>query len=204
MNLHDDPRLTAYALGELDDNECAEIEALLENNADTREELEIIRTTAHLLEVELQQEPVTQLTEEQRKEVEAAIGGTTKTATRSRGWKRVIWLSKFALAASFLHGPAPIAGRIIYKHSPSGKVCGVLCGFGLGRKSAAVRFHGNRGGQYADPSPFRPGGEVQPTGRCRTVPNHRYQRACGETYGFPVSRRHSVVGSRRFTECAGC
>jgi Ca-activated chloride channel family protein len=44
---HDDPRLTAYALGELDPAETADVEALLANHEEARKLVEEIRQTAH-------------------------------------------------------------------------------------------------------------------------------------------------------------
>ncbi len=69
----DDPRLTAYALGELDDTERAEIEAQLKDSETARRTVEMIRRTAEVLTEELQAEPLASLTPEQRKAVEAAM-----------------------------------------------------------------------------------------------------------------------------------
>ena len=61
-----DPRLTAYALGELDESECAAIEAEQARNKAAREIVEEIRATASLLTHELQQDPAGELAPEQR------------------------------------------------------------------------------------------------------------------------------------------
>jgi len=69
MNRHfdpDDPRLTAYVLGELDEADRAEIEAELERNEDAREAVAEIRAMADMLTRELQNEPHETLTPEQR------------------------------------------------------------------------------------------------------------------------------------------
>ena len=67
-----DPRLTAYALGELDPTERAQVEALLAESAEARTELEGIRETIALLSRELTFEPAFNLTASQRESVEQA------------------------------------------------------------------------------------------------------------------------------------
>ena len=52
-----DPRLTAYALGELDEKDRAEVEAELAKNQAAREAVAEIHAAADLLTRELQQEP---------------------------------------------------------------------------------------------------------------------------------------------------
>ena len=65
----DDPRLTAYALGELEPGESAELEALLKENPAAESEISAIRETAALLESELAATPALELSEEQRSRV---------------------------------------------------------------------------------------------------------------------------------------
>ncbi len=53
-----DPRLTAYALGELTDaNEIEAVETLLQRSPELRREVESLRATAELIRFELEQEP---------------------------------------------------------------------------------------------------------------------------------------------------
>jgi len=69
MNRHfdpDDPRLTAYVLGELNDDERAEIEAELATNEAARRTVDEIRAVADMLTRELQNEPYDSLTVQQR------------------------------------------------------------------------------------------------------------------------------------------
>ena len=61
-----DPRLTAYALGELTDpKEIEEVEGLLRGSAALRREVESLKATAELLQVELEKEPCPSLAPQQ-------------------------------------------------------------------------------------------------------------------------------------------
>ncbi|HKQ49192.1 MAG TPA: von Willebrand factor type A domain-containing protein [Phycisphaerae bacterium] len=77
----DDPRLTAYALGELDGAERVEVEALVASSAEARGAVEDVRRTAALLEEELAKEPVGSLGDEARQRIESRI-----LAGRIRRW----------------------------------------------------------------------------------------------------------------------
>lgn len=57
-----DPRLTAYALGELEGDELKEMEALVRENKDAREYVREVRNTANALSSELKSEPIPQTT----------------------------------------------------------------------------------------------------------------------------------------------
>jgi anti-sigma factor RsiW len=64
MTIHpDDPRLTAYVLGELSDEERAEVQRELQDSPEARVELSAIRETAELLARELAAEPAPSLTD---------------------------------------------------------------------------------------------------------------------------------------------
>lgn len=71
----DDPRLTAFALGELDEQERAEFEQFLEGSEEAREALTDIQETIGLLKEDLASEPTPSLTEEQRAAVTAEASG---------------------------------------------------------------------------------------------------------------------------------
>jgi hypothetical protein len=66
----DDPRLTAYVLGELDGIERAEIEAALAASPEMQAEVDSIRQTAELFDESLQSEEAPALTNEQREAIE--------------------------------------------------------------------------------------------------------------------------------------
>ncbi len=76
MNIHsNDPRLTAYALGELDEAERVELDALLRERSDLRDEIEAIRAVAGDLREELAHEPAPQLSAEQRASIKSRAAG---------------------------------------------------------------------------------------------------------------------------------
>jgi len=67
-----DPRLTAYALGELDEAERREVEALLADDEQARQAVEETRRLAGMLTDDLADEPALELTADQRQRVLAA------------------------------------------------------------------------------------------------------------------------------------
>jgi len=97
---HDDPRLTAYALGELSGKELAEFEALLEGDARARAEVAAIGVTTARLTRELERASGPALSERRRESVRAALqpngsGVTTReepmpeqAVPRARRWRR--------------------------------------------------------------------------------------------------------------------
>jgi Ca-activated chloride channel family protein len=100
----DDPKLTAYALDELDPAERAEVEQLLRENPAAALELEETAALAAQLRRELHAEAAAPLTEAQRAEVLTAVGtpvqggngaSPAKIMPMRRRWSRVM-----ALAAS--------------------------------------------------------------------------------------------------------
>jgi Ca-activated chloride channel family protein len=93
-----DPRWTAYALGEIaDEKERAEIESLLAESEEMRQLVEEIRQTAGLLREEFRAEPFIGLTQTQRERIEAK-------ANARRGWfqSRPVWIATAAAAALLL------------------------------------------------------------------------------------------------------
>ncbi len=93
-----DPRLTAYALGELSDpTEIAEIENALENSEELRRLVDEVRGTADLLAMELRAEPSMKLTSDQRSRIE-------KKAISYRSWFgfKPAWALAAAAAAVML------------------------------------------------------------------------------------------------------
>ncbi|HEY2342669.1 MAG TPA: hypothetical protein VGH90_06555, partial [Chthoniobacteraceae bacterium] len=85
MNL-DDPKLTAYALGELDEPECAEIEARLREDPAAAAEVAALREFTARLRTELHDEKAPGLTEDQRAGVFAAArGGIGELSGRGGG-----------------------------------------------------------------------------------------------------------------------
>jgi Ca-activated chloride channel family protein len=87
----DDPKLTAYALGELEGEDRAAMEALLVNSPEARRQVDEIRQTAQRLETELQKEPCPVLTTKQTKAIENELvdreeNATTQTQRDTKPW----------------------------------------------------------------------------------------------------------------------
>ena len=100
-----DPRLTAYALGELDDAERAQVEAALNDSPQARATVTQIRQTAEMLTQEFATEPVAALTQQQRETINAATRGAdgrvgVSAVTKTRAVRRR-WVP-YAIAASIL------------------------------------------------------------------------------------------------------
>lgn len=75
---HDDPILTAYALGELPDDEAARVESALKDDSEAQRIVSEVRHVEATLRAELAAEPTVGLTDEQRSAVESQIdGGST-------------------------------------------------------------------------------------------------------------------------------
>lgn len=82
-----DPRWTAYALGELSDGrEIAELDKALEESAEMRKLVEDIRETARLLRNELRAEPSFNLTEAQRQRIAFKANATRRWFAMSPAW----------------------------------------------------------------------------------------------------------------------
>ena len=100
----EDPRLTAYALGELEDSERAEIEQLLSQSHDGRRLVDEVRETAQLVAQTLAEEPAPGLHPAHWKAIEGEIAEPSTlafAATPARPWLR--WAG-YGVAASLLFG----------------------------------------------------------------------------------------------------
>jgi Ca-activated chloride channel family protein len=96
----DDPKWTAYVLGELSEAERAEIEKELESSAAAREAVDEIRLTTLLLKDELAKEPALGLTPAQKHAIAAAAtAGQPESASRYTGWFGLQFV-KYATAAA--------------------------------------------------------------------------------------------------------
>ena len=104
MNIDkNDPRITAYALGELEGSEQAEVEALVQQDAELTRLVEEIRATAQLLKQELADEPMVGLTPEQRELVEAkAAERNTQQTDASRDLRTWRFARPMTIAACLL------------------------------------------------------------------------------------------------------
>ncbi len=102
----DDPRFTAYALGELENDERAAVEALLTQNDAARRLVDEVRSLAHLLSDQLKAEPGPALLPAQRDLIEAKAKAPV-VATLS-GWSRVLRYGVAAGALTFVAGSSYI------------------------------------------------------------------------------------------------
>lgn len=96
-HMNDDPRLTAYALGDLDDAERAELEREIEDSPELQSEVEAIRNTAASLSAAFASEAVPQFAELSALELSAVTPSSPLTTSRPR---RLLSLKVLALAAS--------------------------------------------------------------------------------------------------------
>jgi secreted protein with Ig-like and vWFA domain/anti-sigma factor RsiW len=100
MNItKDDPLLTAYALGEVTDEERAAVERFLDENPDARAEVEDIRAAATLLAGALAEEDAPALTPEQRTAVLEAAADPAPVRTPARRGRLAL---RLALAAGLI------------------------------------------------------------------------------------------------------
>lgn len=116
-----DPRLTAFALGELPEQERLEVERWLEESAEARAALVEIQETIDLVKDELAAEPVPTLTSTQRQAIEAQLSASQSAAAGNpvtlaidgasdRGSLSWRWLS-LGLTAAALVGIALVLPR---------------------------------------------------------------------------------------------
>src|SRR5271157_4216679 len=99
-----DPRLTAYALGEIDPAERSEIEQLLADREEARNYVAEIRQTAQWLAEELQKEPetVSTLAMDNHRLIDQALKSAVLTANSRPWWRRPYRL--MSMAATLLMG----------------------------------------------------------------------------------------------------
>jgi Ca-activated chloride channel family protein len=105
-----DPKLTAYALGELDGLELKEMEALVNNSEDARKYVEEVRQTAQLLQSELKAEPLPALEKSQR---EKLAGGTRRPSLWRTYWMPAAGLAVAAMLALVVALPMLSGGRLM-------------------------------------------------------------------------------------------
>lgn len=112
MNINlEDPRLSAYALGEMDSAEVKEFEALLEKDPAARAEVEALRQMAGMLASKLQAEPAEAMSESARAKVVAAAETNVVPLPRSR--RRVVAARLAKIAAVLL-----VVAGVVYVATP--------------------------------------------------------------------------------------
>ena len=95
---HDDPRLTAYALGELDASQFADVQKILDASEEARKYVDEIRLTAEWLARELQKEagapPILSLAN--HRAIDQTLQQKTSEPRKRRWWKNPRALSVVA------------------------------------------------------------------------------------------------------------
>jgi Ca-activated chloride channel family protein len=141
----DDPRLTAYALGELDPTERETVERLLADSPEAQNAVREIRELAGLLKTELQHEPAPELTAAQRSAILAGnvtglagnvtglAGNVTGAAPRAEKPRRTgsRWISHFAALASM----AALVAVATFLPAPRDRPSDQPSGYSLGERN---------------------------------------------------------------------
>jgi len=96
----EDPRLTAYALGELDQNEVEEFEQLLANNSEIKSEIDSIKSAIDSLKQEFDNLPKEELSDEQK---QSLLSRKNIISTRPSTFSKISqWTGISAAAACFI------------------------------------------------------------------------------------------------------
>ena len=96
----EDPRLTAYALGELDQNEVEEFEQLLDKNSELKSEIDSIKGAIDSLKQEFDNLPKEELSDEQK---QSLLSRKNIIITRPSTFSKISrWTGISAAAACFI------------------------------------------------------------------------------------------------------
>tara|TARA_B100000579_G_scaffold108655_1_gene86599 strand:- start:447 stop:2699 length:2253 start_codon:yes stop_codon:yes gene_type:complete len=96
----EDPRLTAYALGELEQNEVEEFEQLLANNSEIKSEIDSIKSAIDSLKQEFDNLPKEELSDEQK---QSLLSRKNIISTRPSTFSKISqWTGISAAAACFI------------------------------------------------------------------------------------------------------
>ena len=96
----EDPRLTAYALGELDQNEVEEFEQLLDKNSELKSEIDSIKGAIDSLKQEFDNLPKEELSDEQK---QSLLSRKNIISTRPSTFRKISrWAGISAAAACFI------------------------------------------------------------------------------------------------------
>jgi Ca-activated chloride channel family protein len=187
---HDDPKLTAYALGELDDAaDRAEVEAFLANDETARRVVDETRQAAATLTRGLQGSELPTLTAEQRQTLAAArrapAAGERAAIPpwRSRPWVR--WaLATAACAALATAGLSLFPGKTARQQARLSELAASRPALYSNENKGASAFGNDRGGSG-------PGGLVGPSG-AKAAPDFDY--FFGERLVEQQGQRHDAQG----------
>ncbi len=115
-----DPRLTAYALNELDETERARVDRFLESSVEGRQAVDEIRQAAEVLANGLADETTEGLSDRQRKAIESRIGRRKLRWLPISAVASVLLLIGFAWFTSSTHLAREVADRDMYRQPSTG------------------------------------------------------------------------------------
>jgi Ca-activated chloride channel family protein len=113
-----DPRVTAFALGELEGSEAKEIEDALAVEPELRRAVEEVRVISERLASELQSEPVASLSEAQRARLRERAQGVVPI-DRARGRRRLVLIAAVTTVAASFGLVMVGSGLFLAKQAPS-------------------------------------------------------------------------------------
>ncbi len=161
----DDPRLTAYALNELEGADRDAVEELLKNDPAARQTVEEIRATADMLHTEFAREAGPALDETRRRAIQDSVQDNNPTQGRSRR-PPILWKLAVAACLCLLMGAA-VFTALKGGHKEFGSEKAAPGARDVARLKAGTNIRNLRAGKMVQldaPSPANgPSGEVTPS-----------------------------------------
>jgi Ca-activated chloride channel homolog len=132
---HEDSRLTAYALGELDEFERSEVEALIADDFEAQSLIAEIQATARFLAENLQNEAIPGLAPEHHQAIETRLDAPRKDELTLPVKPRPYW-ARFAIAAGLIG----LAATLLYPSIRSGRRHSERTELALNKPEPAVKL----------------------------------------------------------------
>lgn len=171
MNINlEDPRLSAYALGEMDSAEVKEFEALLEKDPAARAEVEALRQMAGMLASKLQAEPAEAMSEPARAKVVAAAEANIVPLPRSRRRVVAARLAKIAAVLLVVAGVVYVATPQLARSNKAAREAAQGAVQGDALRFEMSRLQTPKAGGPAEPVPAAPSAASVPPAPSASVP----------------------------------